>query len=200
MVKVVCVLMQQIDIYFSAVIDIFRWLEISIISKSSVAIQVRRLNAAIAICRYFPVTGRRYHLIIVNSFSSIYFLNTKKNCDQVQKMVRPWSDQPDRFRRACTGMNFPKMFGFLRAGSQGIVVKCTVATIFWNRHHAAWAPPLQSDSRAPDSRRNCKHSLLNKRCFHNQDRWRASKQEKVLQNIKFYVQRLRKIQWLVYFG
>ena len=40
MVKVVCVLKQQIDIYFSTVMDIFKWLEISIISKSSVAIQV----------------------------------------------------------------------------------------------------------------------------------------------------------------
>ena len=73
MVKVVCVLMQQIDIYFSTVMDIFKWLEISIISKSSVAIQVRRLNAAVAICRYFPVRCRL--LIIVNSFNSIYFLN-----------------------------------------------------------------------------------------------------------------------------
>ena len=73
MVKVVCVLMQQIDIYFSTVMDVFKWLEISIISKSSVAIQVRRLNAAVAICRYFPV--RRCRLIIVNSFNSIYFLN-----------------------------------------------------------------------------------------------------------------------------
>ena len=35
MVKVVCVLMQQIDIYFSTVMDIFKWLEISTISKSS---------------------------------------------------------------------------------------------------------------------------------------------------------------------
>ena len=74
MVKVVCVLMQQIDIYFSTVMDIFKWLEISIISKSSVAIQVCRLNIAVAICRYFPVRRCRL-LIIVNSFNSIYFLN-----------------------------------------------------------------------------------------------------------------------------
>ena len=40
MVKVVCVLKQQIDIYFSTVMDIFKWLEILIIYKSSVAIQV----------------------------------------------------------------------------------------------------------------------------------------------------------------
>ena len=99
MVEVVCVLMQQIDIYFSTVMDIFKWLEISIISKSSVAIQVRRLNAAVAICRYFPVRRCRL-LIIVNSFNSIYFLNCNKKCDQVQKLVRPWPDQPDRFRRA----------------------------------------------------------------------------------------------------
>ena len=73
MVKVVCVLMQQIDIYFSTVMDIFKWLEISIISKSNVGIQARRLYLAIAIYRYFPV--RRCRLIIVNSFNSIYFLN-----------------------------------------------------------------------------------------------------------------------------
>ena len=73
MVKVACVLMQQIDIYFSTVMDIFKWLEILIISKSSVAIQVRRLNAAVAICRYFSV--RKCRIIILNSFDSIYFLN-----------------------------------------------------------------------------------------------------------------------------
>ena len=94
MVKVVCLLMQQIDIYFSTVIDIFKWLEISIISKSSVAIQVRRLNAAVAICHYFHV--RRCWLIIVNSSNSIYFLNKKIICDQVQKLVSTnWATRTD---------------------------------------------------------------------------------------------------------
>ena len=58
------------------------------------------------ICRYFPV--RRSCLIFVYTFnfkSLQCFFKIKKNiCDQVQKLVRPWLDQPDRFHRAWTHM------------------------------------------------------------------------------------------------
>ena len=64
--------------------------------------QARGLNAAVAIYRYFPV--RRCRLIIAYTFDfkrSQFFSRFKKKYDQVQKLIRPWPDQPDRFCRAC---------------------------------------------------------------------------------------------------
>ena len=55
-------------------------------------------------CCYFPV--RRSRLVFVYTFDFKKFTMFFKIkyiyiYDQVQKLVRPWPDQPDRFRRAC---------------------------------------------------------------------------------------------------
>ena len=65
-------------------------------------IKITRMNAAVAICRYFPV-GR--YLLLLHTLlilkSSQFFFKFKKKCDKVQNLVRQWRNQPDRFRWAC---------------------------------------------------------------------------------------------------